>query len=489
MTREFIAVKLAYSGISATRADYSDMASSTLHRVLSRFFLVVTALLLIPGAALGAQDDQLAPGLAPAIGPWAAAPRGHITAVTPGLESVTIDGIARDPDSATAIGYELVVDGLVVASGATPRPDGFGRNARFTESVRLTPGVHRICLRLKDERLAARTVNCRSAVTAPPVRVEPAVAEAARGVLVSPTGVVLPITGGTQGNWRVTTPCGATTRLAQGTVVDRARVVIDPGHGGSESGSTSGSLLEKNVNLDVAQRVVAKLTKMGISAQLTRTADYRVPIRSRADIAAALAPDVFLSLHHNGGAVRRSSRPGTEVFYAQGRPESRRLAAIMYEELVAAASRFDAQWVSTVSEGASLRLRDDAMDLYGIHRFSPGIDSIITEFLYLSNASEAALLRRPEVLDAQAQAIVDGIMRWWFSDDSGTTLGREFTDSSSSGTGGFDGCIDPSLVAGNAQFSVSRAQILSSASAEVSGPGPAPSLLPALLLGADPALN
>jgi len=129
------------------------------------------------------------------------------------------------------------------------------------------------------------------------------------------------------------------------------------------------------------------------------------------------------------------------------------------------------------------------MDLYGVHRFSPDVESIITEFLYLSNASEGALMRRLEVIDAEAQSIVDGLIRWWFSTDDGTTRGREFTDSSSSGTGGFDGCIDPALRRGQGGFSVPRADILTVTSGKLPGPPPAFSLLPVLTLATDPALS
>lgn len=465
------------------------MATSTLLRVSRRLLAAIIGFLVAVGSPVAAQTDDLAPGLAPAIGPWAGAPRGQITSIVPGVDSLSIDGVARDPNAASAVSYELLVDGMVVASGATPRPPGFGRTAAFSESVRVSAGRHQVCLRLLDAQLGPRTVNCRQAVTAPPDRVETAVAEGATGVVVSTTGVVVPVIDGEPGDWRVLTPCGATATLREGTFVERARVVIDPGHGGSESGAARGSLLEKHVNLDVAERVIDRLRSLGITAQLTRTSDYRVPIKTRADIAAALAPDVFLSLHHNGGATRPSSRPGTEVFYAEGRPESRRLAAIMYEELVAAASQFDAQWVSSVSEGASLRLREDGADLYGIHRFSPGIESIITEFLYMSNRSEAALLMRPEVLDAQADAIVSGILRWWFTDDDGTTRGRRFTDSSSSGTGGFDGCTDPALTVQGAGFSAARAETLAVASGQLESPAPTRSLLPALVLRSDPAIG
>ncbi len=437
-----------------------------------RILAVVTALVFILAAPATAQETPGDPGLAPAVGRWAGASRGLITDVVPGTEQITVSGIIRDPDSAQSTAYEILVNGLTVASGATPRPSGFGQAADFEETLRLAPGVHRICLRLDDRQLGRRTVNCRNAATAPPLQV-------GQGTRI----------GSTDGAWRVLTPCGAETTISNATIVDRARVVIDPGHGGSESGAVGGGLLEKNVNLVVSNRVVDKFEQLGITAVLTRTADYRVPIQTRADIATALAPDVFLSLHHNGGALRPSSVPGTEIFYAEGKPESQRLAAVLYEELNAAASQFSANWVSTVNQGASLRLREDGADLYGIHRFSPEIESVITEFLYLSNPSEAALMQRDDVIEAEAQAIVDGILRWWFTSDDGTEVGRVFVDSSSSGTGGFDGCQDPALTFGGTGLQLARADVLAAASGQIPSPPPARSLLPALQLAEDPQIT
>ena len=462
------------------------MAPSTIGGVQLRFVFLVATVVLALVAPVAAQADD--PGLAPAIGRWAGAPRGHLTTITPGDDSLTIEGVASDPDSAQSITYEILVDGLQVATGATPRPSGFGRTAAFSEAVRVTPGMHRVCLRLLDGQ-SRRTVNCRNAVTAPPDTVDPDTIAAARGVAITNSGVVVPVLGGSEGNWTVETPCGATTTIANATIIDRARVVIDPGHGGSESGAVGGGLLEKNVNLEVSELVIDKFEQLGISAILTRTGDYRVPIQTRANIAKAVAPDVFLSLHHNGGATRRSSRPGTEIFYSEARPDSERLARVLYDELSAAAAQFDAQWVSTVSEGASLRLREDGKDLYGVHRFSPELNSVITEFLYLSNSSEAALMRRADVIDAEAQAIVDGILRWWFTDDSGTSLGRQFTDSSSTGTGGFDGCTDPALNSGNVGLGVLREDVLAAAAGQIPAPQPPVSLLPTLTIGTDPAVG
>ena len=153
----------------------------------------------------------------------------------------------------------------------------------------------------------------------------------------------------------------------------------------------------------------------------------------------------------------------------------------MYEEMVSALEPFDVAWVSTVSEGASLRLRDDGMDLYGIHRYSPDVHSVITEFVYLSNPPESQLMQQAGLPELEARTIVDSVLRWWWTDDTGTTRGRRFTDSSSSGTGGFDGCVDPPLT-------------LPRGTEVADTPSPESThgdflLLPALYLNVDPAVG
>lgn len=396
------------------------------------------------------QIDRQSPGLAPGLGQWFNSPRGHIAWIEPGTNSMLVGALMADPDTADPLRFEILVDGNVVSTGLAPTPPGVGAPVALEQPIQVNGGAYEVCLRLADNDNPARTMHCVDAATTPPNRADSSLVASAQGVVVSPSGVVVPVVGGSTNNWLVTTPCGNTTSLNQGTFIDRARVVIDAGHGGSESGAVSGNLLEKQLNLVIADLVIDKFEALGIPAQITRTGDYRLPIRTRADIADSLAPDVFISIHHNGGAVRRASSPGTEIFYSEVRPRSQRLAAILYETMHAAADQFDAAWVDTVNRGASVRLNDNGDDLFGIHRFTPQIDSIITEFAYLSNPSEAAILGRADVQEAQAQSIVDGVLQWWFTDDAGTSLGRRFTDPSSSGTGGFDSCLEPSLTSGTA---------------------------------------
>lgn len=91
-------------------------------------------------------------------------------------------------------------------------------------------------------------------------------------------------------------------------------VVIDPGHGGSETGTKNESLgiLEKDLNLDVSQRLQVKLEELGFRAVLTRYDDRLVPLEQRASIANGVKADLFVSVHFNA-ALNREAK-GLETY-------------------------------------------------------------------------------------------------------------------------------------------------------------------------------
>lgn len=266
------------------------------------------------------------------------------------------------------------------------------------------------------------------------------------GAVITPTGVIVPVIESFFGGFRVHTPCQNETVISQGTYLPTVDFLIDPGHGGSESGSVgSNGLAEKNLNLAIANRVADLLRARGFTAALTRSSDYRVPLITRGELATALRPLAFVSIHHNGAASLPSrSTPGTEIYYKHDSAESRRLGGILYEEIRGAMDRYDVAWVGT-RRGVTARLKEPGVDLYGIHRYSPGVVSVITEALYLSNPPEARLIANPSVQDAEARAIVEGIMRWLTTDDAGSGYTPHFIDPVSTGTGGVPGCVDPRL--------------------------------------------
>ncbi len=258
------------------------------------------------------------------------------------------------------------------------------------------------------------------------------------GVVITDSGLVLPVREARDWGYLVGTPCGWEAEVASGVHVAAAEVVIDPGHGGRESGAVGvNGLAEKDLNLAVAKLVRDDLEARGYRTVLTRTTDVRMPTVVRAEIALALSAEVFVSIHHNGGTTRRSPDPGTEVFHQSRSPESRRLAGILFEEVQSALSQFDVAWVASSNKGTRAFERErDGKDLFGVLRHPAGVPSALSEAAYLSNPPEARLLADPTVQAVEARAIADGIVRYLTTDDPGsghngtTVTGRVLTTGS-----------------------------------------------------------
>lgn len=270
----------------------------------------------------------------------------------------------------------------------------------------------------------------------------------AGSVLVTPTGVVMPILGTGPNGWEVKTPCQNVTVTDVGDVVSGVDVVLDPGHGGrTEPGAVGPTgVRESDMNLAVATRVQWWLTDRGISSVLTRTTDHRVSIHTRAEIAETLQPKVFLSVHHNGGQVGLSATPGTEAFYQRESKASRRLAGLIVEELRAAFGAYDIQWSSRRGAGATFMIGEDGDDYYGVLRRPQGVVSVISEAMYMNRAAEEALINDRNFRQVEAAALGRAIQRFLSTDDKGTGFvpGIKLVGSVGNG-GGLDGCLDPQL--------------------------------------------
>ena len=95
----------------------------------------------------------------------------------------------------------------------------------------------------------------------------------------------------------------------------RPVVVIDPGHGGSDSGTRSilGARWEKEFTLDWALRLRAALTQTGWQAVLTRSSDTDMAISNRVTLAEQLRAGLFISLHFNSAGVNHAES-GLETY-------------------------------------------------------------------------------------------------------------------------------------------------------------------------------
>lgn len=91
-------------------------------------------------------------------------------------------------------------------------------------------------------------------------------------------------------------------------------VVLDAGHGGSDTGAIAASgLQEKDLTLAIAQKLAAELEKQGLKAVLTRTTDTNVPLTQRTALANFNQADLFISIHLNSSPSK--SVKGAETYY------------------------------------------------------------------------------------------------------------------------------------------------------------------------------
>jgi N-acetylmuramoyl-L-alanine amidase len=153
-----------------------------------------------------------------------------------------------------------------------------------------------------------------------------------------------------------------------------------------------------------------------------------------------------VSIHHNAEPDGPRDGPGSETYYQIKSAESKRLAGLVYEEIVKALSAYQAAWVADRDAGAKYRLNDSGVDYYGILRRSAeaGVVASLAELAFISNPTEEALLRRDDVRQAEAKAVSRALVRFLRTDDpgSGFTIPYPRTEPAGPG-GGTTGCIDP----------------------------------------------
>jgi N-acetylmuramoyl-L-alanine amidase len=181
-------------------------------------------------------------------------------------------------------------------------------------------------------------------------------------------------------------------------------VVIDPGHGGAESGAIRENLKEKDINLDVALMVGNILEKeKDIRVEYTRIADTTVGLEERARIANNLDAAIFVSIHAN--AVISTTPSGTETFFyapldiphlCEQRALREELAEALQEELLKNLRRID----RGVKEKNLSVLRNTRMP------------SALVEIAFMSNPAELQLLKQHSFKELAAQAIADGIIEY-----------------------------------------------------------------------------
>ena len=92
------------------------------------------------------------------------------------------------------------------------------------------------------------------------------------------------------------------------------KIVIDPGHGGTDPGFLDGSRQEKKYTLLLAQELCSQLKQAGYEASLTRNTDMNVDRAMRPELAKRRGADLFISLHWNSAGSARNEVKGVETY-------------------------------------------------------------------------------------------------------------------------------------------------------------------------------
>ncbi|MBW4567978.1 MAG: N-acetylmuramoyl-L-alanine amidase [Tolypothrix carrinoi HA7290-LM1] len=181
---------------------------------------------------------------------------------------------------------------------------------------------------------------------------------------------------------------------SRGTRIGRPVVVIDPGHGGKDSGAPGlGGLLEKDVILPIGKRVAAILEQNGVNAVLTRDSDYFVELQGRVDIAARANATLFVSIHANS-VGNRPDVNGLEVYYYDS---GYSLAEVVRRSIL--------QNISTIKDRGTRKAR-----FYVLRKSS--MPSILVETGYMTGREDNPRLGNPEYQNRMAEAIARGILRY-----------------------------------------------------------------------------
>ncbi|BEU87573.1 hypothetical protein TAMA11512_10370 [Selenomonas sp. TAMA-11512] len=183
-------------------------------------------------------------------------------------------------------------------------------------------------------------------------------------------------------------------------------IVLDPGHGGSDSGARGPTgLLEKDVTLAVAKKLEAMLTASGARVVMTRKTDvdvYGVHASDSAELQArvnigAFTPkaEVFLSIHCNSFAS--PSAHGTETFSYTKTPKDAQLAACLQEEMLAA--------------GGLANRGTKTANFYVLKRSA--MPSALVELAFISNPLEERLLASEDFQMKMAEALLKGLAKYF----------------------------------------------------------------------------
>ncbi len=171
------------------------------------------------------------------------------------------------------------------------------------------------------------------------------------------------------------------------------KVVIDPGHGGYDTGASYGGFEEKDVNLVISGKLKKSLEDVGITVFPTRDDDNFLSLAERVEITNSIKPDVFISIHGNALVTSRVIR-GVETYYWTS--QSHKLAYFIHRSIL-----------------NHIKIPDHYIrraQFYVIrHASAP---AVLAELGFLSNHDDRKLLTNSTTQDEYAKALTEAILKF-----------------------------------------------------------------------------
>jgi len=182
-----------------------------------------------------------------------------------------------------------------------------------------------------------------------------------------------------------------------------AKIVLDPGHGGSDPGAIgSTGLTEKSVNLDIAQKAAQILRNQGATVTMTRNSDVYVDLNSRPEIASKNGADLLVSIHSN--ASPNKSAGGTSTYFR--RSDDGGMDQVKFESLYLSKS-IHSSLVGTLKRQDLKVLQADFVVVV-----KSRVPAALAEVAFISNSEEEKLLADASFRMKAAQAIAQGIVNY-----------------------------------------------------------------------------
>ncbi len=236
-------------------------------------------------------------------------------------------------------------------------------------------------------------------------------------------------------------PMLATKTDAAFTGEDKVTIVLDPGHGGANVGTSARGVGEKTYTMKLATLIYNKLMANGsFNVYMTRNGDYDLELYQRAEVANSYNADLLISIHFDGNPV--SSMNGVTTYTSVFDEYASVSLSQSIAQKIASATGLKNNGVKRRSDNQGYYWNSDKQwdcqdpslgvlsDYYGIPTWAAkfGMKSIIVEHGFFSNAHDVNILFADGTLEKMAQAEADAIISYYtnHTHNYSTVISRDF---------------------------------------------------------------